>query len=90
LRFSGGLVDFQLPGHNVHAIIKDYSGTAVFVGWSGAYGTLYRVSGSFSGTDAATHQHVTGSVSTLVAIQSHSGRGGGNIYTALNGSITIK
>ncbi len=90
LPFSGGSVSFQLPGESTPTYLANsYSGTAVYAGWNANYGTLYLVSGNFSGTDASTTKVVNGSVSALVGIKAHSGRDGGNQYYAVNGSMTI-
>ncbi len=90
LPFSGGSVGFKLAGESTPTYLANsYRGTAVYAGWNANYGALYQVSGNFSGTDAATNKVISGAVSALVGIKSHSGRGGGNQYYAVNGTMTI-
>ena len=90
LPFSDGSVRFQLQGESAPTeLANSFSGTAVYAGYDANYGTLYQVSGNFSGTDAATNKVVNGSVSTLVGIKGNSGRDGGIHFYAVNGSMTI-
>ncbi len=84
-------MSFQLSGDDTPTYLANsYRGTAIYAGWNANHGSLYQVSGSFSGTDAASNKFVNGSVSLLVGIKGHSGRDGGNQYLAVIGSMTIK
>lgn len=78
LYFSGGYVSFKLPGESTTTYASGvYSGVAVLAGYSSTAGTLYRMNGSFSATDANSGTVVTGTTNTVVGIKGHSGRGGG-------------
>jgi hypothetical protein len=90
LYFSGGSVSFLLPGEPTATYASGvYSGVAVLAGTSSTAGTLYNITGSFSATDKNTGTVVIGSTNTVVGIKGHSGRGGGNIYTLVGGSIAL-
>lgn len=90
LPFSGGYVIFQLPGDAVPTSAYGvYSGQAVLDGYSSTAGTLYNTTGTFSALDASTGLVVTGTTNTVVGIKGHSGRGGGNTYTLVAGTISI-
>ena len=90
LPFSGGSARFQLPGETQATYASGvYSGTAVLDGTSPTAGTLYQTTGTFWATDVNTGQVVTGTTSTIVGIKGHSGRGGGNIYTLVSGTISL-
>jgi hypothetical protein len=90
LYFYGGSVFFKLPGEATTTYASGvYNGVAVLAGSSATAGTLYHMTASFSATDANTGTVVTGSTDTVVGIKGHSGRGGGNTYTLVSGSITL-
>ena len=89
LLFSGGVTSFLLPGETTATYNGSYSGQAILAGYSSTAGTLYHVTGKISGTDANDGTIVTGSTDTFVGIKGHSGRGGGNTYTLVNGSIAF-
>ncbi len=90
LPFSGGSVTFQLPGEAQATYASGtYSGMAVLDGTSSTAGTLYQTNGTFWATDVNTGLVVTGTTSTIVGISGHSGRGGGNVYTLVSGTISI-
>jgi hypothetical protein len=90
LPFSGGYVTFQLPGDALPTYAYGvYSGQAVLDGYSSTAGTLYNTTGTFSALDVNTGLVVTGTTNTVVGIKGHSGRGGGNIYTLVGGTISI-
>ncbi len=90
LPFSGGSVSFLLPGETLtSSAVGTYSGEAVLDGYSSTAGTLYLTTGSFVATDVNTGLVVTGTTSTIVGISGHSGRGGGNVYTLVSGTISM-
>ncbi len=90
LAFSGGSVSFLLPGEvSTTYATGVYSGQAVLDGSSSMAGTLYATIGSFSAVDVNTGQVVKGMTNTVVGIKGTSGRGGGNTYTLISGSISI-
>jgi hypothetical protein len=90
LYFSGGSVNFMLPGEPTSTYATGvYKGVAVLAGSSSTAGTLYNITGSFSATDKNTGTVVIGSTNTLVGIKGHSGRGGGNTYTLVGGNIAL-
>lgn len=84
-----GTISFILPGESNYTYNAPYRGQAVLDGYSSTAGTLYQVTATFSAIDANTGTLVTGSAVTVVGIKGHSGRGGGNYYTLVSGSITI-
>ena len=88
LLFSGGLVYFQLPGESL-TTYGYYSGQAVLAGSSSTSGTIYHINGTIKATDANTGTMVKGSTNGYVGIKGHSGRGGGNTYTLINGTIKL-
>jgi hypothetical protein len=90
LPFSGGYVTFQLPGDALPTTAYGvYSGQAVLDGYSQTAGTLYNSIGTFATLDVNTGLVVTGITNTVVGIKGHSGRGGGNTYTLVGGTISI-
>jgi hypothetical protein len=90
LYFSGGTVNFKLPGEAAYTYTTSaYSGLAVLDGYSSTAGTLYHVTGTFKAVDVNTGTIVTGSTDGIVGIKGHSGRGGGNYYTVVSGTITF-
>lgn len=90
LYFSGGYVTFQLPGDALPTTANGvYSGVAVLDGYSATAGTLYNTTGTFAALDVNTGLVVTGTTNTLVGIMGHSGRGGGNVYRLVSGTISI-
>jgi hypothetical protein len=90
LYFSGGSVYFQLPGEQKATYSNGvYNGKALLDGYSTTAGTLYHVTGTFSAIDANTGTVVTGSTDAVMGIKGHSGRGGGNTYTLVSGTITL-
>ena len=90
LNFYGGSVSFKLPGETTATFASGvYGGSAVLNGTSSTAGTLYHTTASFSATDQNMGTVVTGSTDTVVGIKGHSGRGGGNTYTLVSGSITL-
>lgn len=90
LYFSGGYVVFQLPGDALPTTANGvYSGVAVLDGYDQNAGTLYQSTGTFSTLDVNNGLVVTGTTITVVGIKGHSGRGGGNTYTLVSGTISI-
>jgi len=90
LPFSGGSVSFLLPGEALVTYSNGvYSGTAILAEYSSTAGTVYKVTGTFASIDANSGKVVKGSTSGYVGIKGHSGRGGGNTYTLLNGTISF-
>jgi len=90
LYFSGGYVTFQLPGDALPTTAYGvYSGVAVLDGYDQNAGTLYQSTGTFATLDVNTGLVVTGTTVTVVGIKGHSGRGGGNTYTLVSGTISI-
>lgn len=89
LPFSGGSAYFQLPGEPLATYNGIYSGQAVLAGYSSTAGTIYHVTGTIKALDANTGNVTTGSTDGFVGIKSKSGRGGGNTYTLINGTIKL-
>jgi hypothetical protein len=89
LPFSGGSAYFQLPGEPLATYNGIYSGQGVLAGYSSTAGTIYHVTGTFKATDANTGNVTTGSTDDFVGIKGHAGRGGGNTYILINGTIKI-
>ncbi len=90
LNFYGGVVLLRIPGEaNSIYISGGYSGNAVLDGYNSIAGTLYKVSGNFLGLDTNTGNIIKGYTIAFVGIKGHSGRGGGNYYTLLNGTMGI-
>ena len=90
LPFTGGSVTFQLPGEAQATYAPGaYNGEAVLDGTSPTAGTLYQTNGTFWATDVNTGLVVVGTTSTIVGIKGHSGRGGGDSYTLVSGTISI-
>ena len=89
--FSGGSLTFQLPGEPIASSSAGvYSGTAINTKvFSSTAGLIYKVTGSFAAADSNTGKIVKGTTSGFVGIKGHSGRGGGNTYVLLNGTITF-
>jgi hypothetical protein len=81
----------MLPGEtqSTHAT-GVYSGQAVFAGYSLTAGTVYHVTGTFAVVDASDGKVVKGQTDAFIGIKGHSGRGGGNTYTLVNGTISLK
>ncbi|MEO9320418.1 MAG: hypothetical protein ABI361_07075 [Nitrososphaera sp.] len=89
LVFSGGSISFTLPGETIATYASGvYSGTANVTG-TGTAGTIYHVIGRFSATDTNTGKVVSGVTNYSVGVKGHSGRGGGNTWTLVGGTIII-
>jgi len=87
--YFSGTAAFLLPGEAVATYNGTISGAAILAGYSSTAGTVYHVKGNLTGRDANDGFLVKGSTDTFVGIKGHSGRGGGNTYTLINGSIAF-
>ena len=87
--FSGGSLSFKLPGE---ALVSNdagvYSGQAINTNvFSSTAGLVYKITGTFAAADYNTGKILKGSTFGYIGIKGHSGRGGGNTFTLLNGTI---
>jgi hypothetical protein len=76
-------LSFRLPGELKTTTGGSYSIHYVIVGG------IYHITGTFAATDANNGKVVTGSTNVWERIYGHSGRGGGNYYVLVNGTITF-
>ena len=92
MSFSGDLLSFKLPGETVtNNNTGVYSGSANATGvFSSTAGWIYHVKGNFVAPDLNTGNITKGTTQGFVGILSKSGKGGGNTFTLLNGTIKFK
>lgn len=89
--FYGGSLSFQLPGETGTSYDTGvYSGVAINTGvFNVVAGLVYHITGSFAAPDNNNGKIVKGTTKGYVGIKGHSGRGGGNTFTLLNGTISF-
>jgi len=88
--FSSGSASFQLPGETL--VSNDagvYNGQAINTKVFNSNGLIYKITGTFQAVDVNTKTIVKGVTHGFVGIKGHSGRGGGNYFILVNGTISL-
>jgi hypothetical protein len=80
---TNGVLSFKLPGEALTTTATHYSIQYVIVNG------IYHITGTFTAIDANTGKLVTGTTDVYEKIYGHSGRGGGNYYSLVSGTITF-